>query len=111
MENYSNIWITVFAILFTWLFTSCVTNGQLGEDGRNAIRTITRLEEQLSSIDRGLEEATARAEDLEGNLGIFEQQFRCYVDGVREIRAIINQYKTETKGTTSQNEKTSGNPN
>lgn len=110
MENYNAIWITIVAVLLTWFFTSCVTNGQLGEDGRNAIRTIARLEEQLSSIDRRIEDITTRAEDLEGNISLFEQSFRIYVDTVREMRAIIREYETKVERTTEQDEKTDFDP-
>lgn len=105
-NNLYAIWfLALITIMWAVLLAGCVTDGYLGENGRDAIRTVTRLEEQLSSIDRGLEEATRRSEDLEGNLGIFEQQFRVYVEGVRKMRSILDEYKKQTEGTTKQNEK------
>lgn len=101
-----DFWYTIIACIVVWLLcSSCVTNGQLGEDGRNAIRTIARLEEQLTSIDRRIEDITTRAEDLEGNIELFEQSFRIYVDGVREMRAIIREYETKIERATDEDEK------
>lgn len=107
MENYQiNIWVFIGVIILVWILTaSCVTNDRLGQNGADAIRTITRLEEQLSSADRRIEEITARAEDLEGNIDLFEQQFRIYVDTVREIRAIIREYETKIERATDEDEK------
>lgn len=104
MEDVANVsaWWVVVAVVITVLVcsacASCVTNGQLGEDGRNAVRTITRLEEQLASADRRLEEITERAEGLEGDISTFEQRFRVYVDCVREMRRILEQYEREAAG-------------
>lgn len=104
------MWWLIVGCLVVWIVTSsCVTNGYLGESGREAIRTVTRLEEQLSSIDRRLEEVTERAEDLEGNLRVFEQQFRIYVDGVREMRAIIREYETKVERATESQQATYSN--
>lgn len=88
--------ITFLAIIFT----GCPSNRRFevdDENGRSAIRTITRLEEQLSQLDRRVEIITTGSENLETDIDKFTAEFRIYVDTVRAMRAELEEYRNRTK--------------
>lgn len=97
---------TAITIFIVWLiiFFSIICTGCTGtrfyiddENGRSAIRTITRLEEQLSQLDRRVEIITTGSENLETDIDKFTAEFRIYVDTVRAMRTELEEYRNRTK--------------
>ena len=73
--------------------TGCQSTANIDDrNGRAAISTIARLEEQISQLDRELETITTGAESLETDISRFGREFTTYVRYVQRMRAIIEEY-------------------
>lgn len=91
--------ITIIIIAFIILIDIICTTGCQStttniddRNGRAAISTIARLEEQISQLDRELETITTGAESLETDISRFGREFTTYVRYVQRMRAIIEEY-------------------
>ena len=118
MENYNAVWITIVAVLLTWLFTSCATTSIRDADiiaGNSS--TIGRTQETVDSLDRTITDSRERVGDIiersrkiTDSISRLEYLFNCYESEVGRLLDEITKIRNQVAGETEASEKANFDP-